>query len=84
METRELWSATPPVIKATVHDDEWRYDVKFDALPWFQQASDEDILNLAKVDWGGDYEADGVAEFCEDTDANVKRLCRGRNRNGAG
>jgi hypothetical protein len=39
--------------------------VNFDAVPWFEQASDEEISELAAKGWGGDYEADAVAEFID-------------------
>lgn len=53
------------MIRAEVHDDHFRTSSRFDATPWFEQASDDDILELAKIDWGGDQKADEVAEFFE-------------------
>lgn len=53
------------MIRAEVHDDEFRTSARFDATAWFEQASDKDILDLAKIDWRGDYAADVVAEFFE-------------------
>ena len=45
----------------------WDEEVRFygQAAPWFEQAPDEAILDLAKCGWGGDYPADAVAEFFE-------------------
>jgi len=60
-------------IPAEVHSDDWVYEAKFDALPWFQQASDDEIKALADIDWGGNHEADEVARFCDD-DADVKAV----------
>jgi hypothetical protein len=51
------------VIPAEVHSDDHKYEVQFDALKWFEQAEDAEILALAKCDWGGDYPADDVARF---------------------
>lgn len=53
-------------IPAEVHTDCRTEEAKFDALAWFQQAEDEDILQLADCDWGGDYPADEVAEYFQD------------------
>jgi hypothetical protein len=61
-------------IPAEVHTDDYHYEVAFDALPWFEQASDQEIIALARCGWGGDYEADEVAEFCADHNAQVARL----------
>jgi len=53
-------------IKSDIISDDWSWKVTFDATPWFEQASDADILELAKCDFGGDYPADDVARFFED------------------
>jgi hypothetical protein len=53
------------MIRAEVHDDEFRTSSRFDATAWFEQASDKEILDLAKIDWRGDQAADYVAEFFE-------------------
>jgi len=45
---------------------------QFDAVPWFKQASDDEISDLAAKGWGGDYEADAVAEFVADTVPGVQ------------
>ena len=63
-----------PIIKAETHDDNHDYEVTFDALPWFEQATDEEILALAAIEWGGDQEADQVAIFMEDLDENVATM----------
>ncbi len=56
------------MIRAEVHDDHFRTSSRFDATEWFEQARDEDILELAKIDWRGDKKADEVAEFFEQRD----------------
>lgn len=53
------------MIRAEVHDDLFRTHAKFDATPWFEQASDEEIIELGRTGWAGDSPADSVAEFCE-------------------
>jgi hypothetical protein len=52
-------------IEAEAHTDDRVHEVPFDAVHWFTQASDEDILALAKDGWGGDYSADQVAQWTE-------------------
>jgi len=54
------------MIPAEIHSDDRQAETQFDALPWFEQATDEQILALAKCDWGGDYPADDVASFVTD------------------
>lgn len=61
-----------PVIRAEVHSDDHVFEVNFDALPWFKQATDEEILELAAVDWGGDYISDAVAQHCYQHDSEVE------------
>jgi hypothetical protein len=62
------------MIHATCHTDDFLYDVAFDATPWFLQASDNQILALAAIDWGGDYAADEVALFTRHREENLKAL----------
>lgn len=65
---------SPAVIPAEVHRDDRGYEAKFDALPWFQQATDEQIRALADIGWGGNYAADVVAQFCKDIDQDVEEV----------
>ena len=51
------------MIRAEVHSDDYAATAKFDAAPWFEQATDEAIEQLAACDYGGDYAADAVAEW---------------------
>ena len=50
-------------IPAEVHSDDFVIEAKFDAERWFAHASEAEILRLAEIEWGGDYEADEVARF---------------------
>ena len=53
-----------PKITAETHDDERRFEVKeFDVTEWFAQATDEEIVGLIKIGFGGDLESDAVAEY---------------------
>ena len=62
------------MITAEVHSDDHIYKVTFDAQPWFEQANDKEILALADVEWGGDYESDYVAKFFEDSNDEITSL----------
>lgn len=61
-------------IPAEVHSDDYAAEARFDATPWFEQASDQEILDLAGCEWGGDYPADAVARFFEQRDSGVDRV----------
>ena len=53
-------------IKATVSADGKNLSYDFDAEPWFEQASDEEIEGLRAIGWGGGYAADDVAHWFAD------------------
>ncbi|MBK6616626.1 hypothetical protein [Ottowia sp.] len=44
-----------PAVSADAHTDDRRLEPEFDAARWLAQASDEDVLLLARCQWGGDY-----------------------------
>jgi len=56
------------MIKAEIHSDDHHMQHDFDATPWFKQASDEEIIALAKCGWRGDYAADVVALHTPDNE----------------
>lgn len=60
-----------PVIRAEVHDDELRTSARFDATAWFEQASDKDILDLARVDWREGEAAYAIPVFFEGYDVGT-------------
>lgn len=67
-------------VSATLNDDAVLTTLEFDAGPWFAQASDEDIRELREIGWRGDYAADEVALFFEDTNSDIANLvgfCQG-------
>ena len=49
------------MIRAEVHSDDFVFEAKFDAEPFFQEASEQQIIDLADCGWRGDYPADDVA-----------------------
>lgn len=56
-------------IRAEVHDDNHAHEVSFFADTWFAQASDQEILELARCEWGNGAPADAVANFFENDPA---------------
>jgi len=56
------------MIRAEVHTDDFAYTAKFDATPFFKQATTEEVIELVQCEWGGDYPADEVARFHEGRD----------------
>ena len=68
-----------PSVQAEVHNDSQTTKVEFDAAPWFAQASDKEILDLAGIGWRGDYASDAVALHFESSDddiADLLNFCR--------
>lgn len=63
-------------IPAECHSDDWQTTAAFDATRWFVQASPEDIVALARIGWGGDYEADYVAQHLATTEPDVANVLR--------
>lgn len=61
-------------VKARVHSDDYRYDIPFDASRWFEQATPDEITELARCGWGGDYPGDRVAEYMADHDPRIKEM----------
>ena len=61
-------------INAEVHSDDRIIEVEFNAVTWFEQAKDGAIIALWKCDWGGDYAADDVAHWMEDSNPDIARM----------
>lgn len=59
-------------VKAEVHSDDYVFEVDFDCTAWFEQAREEDILNLCECGWRGDYPADEVAQYCSNFNFDVR------------
>jgi len=64
----------PIIIEAEVHSDDHVYEVTFNALTWFKEASEQEVVNLARIGWGGNYEADAVAQYLEDENREIEVL----------
>jgi hypothetical protein len=64
----------PFTIPAEVHSDDHKATAKFDALPYFIRATDDDLVELVQCDFGGDYPADEVARHLADLDEGVGRV----------
>src|SRR2546421_10930454 len=60
------------MIAARIHTDDGHHKVHFDATPWFEHATIEEINGLRRIEYGGNYEADSVAEFVADNDINLE------------
>lgn len=72
-------------IPAEVHTDDHHHESRFDAEPWFKQATDEEIVELAKIGWRGDYAADLVAEWTADRNKEVRNVLKNTSpRDGVG
>lgn len=63
-------------VRADVHSDDFRQRCDFDAAPWLEKASDEEIVKLAGCDWGGDYPADAVAYGLEATSQGISDVLK--------
>lgn len=63
-------------IKARAHSDDRVFEAEFDAVIWFEDATDDQIRELAKIGWGGDSAANEVAQFCKvSNQALVNMFC---------
>ena len=60
------------IISAEAHSDDHKVEVSFDATSWFSSAEDEQISDLIKIGYAGDFASDSVAEFFGDN--QTKRL----------
>lgn len=61
---------TPFTVSAEVWSDDARVRAKFDATPWFAEATDEELIALAGQGWWRCEEADEVAQYVEGTQVN--------------
>ena len=60
------------MIPARIDTNDGHYEVHFDATPWFEHATIEEINGLRQIEYGGDYEDDSVVEFVADSDINIE------------
>lgn len=61
-------------IPAEIRTDDGKRKAKFDAEPWFSQASETEIQDLIDIGFRGDYPADNVAWWTRDRDTRVDRV----------
>lgn len=61
-------------VKAECHTDDRKIEVKFNAAEWFATAAIAEILALAKIGWGGNYESDYVAKLCSVSNTELNDL----------
>ena len=52
----------PPPVEANIMSDDGELSVDFNAVPWLETATPDEIAELKQCGWGGDYPADKVAE----------------------
>lgn len=62
------------LVRAEAHSDDYKFQVEFDAYPWFKQASDEELVELAGEDFGQSLPADRVAQFMEGKVPELKKM----------
>jgi hypothetical protein len=62
------------MIRAEVHSDDGACRANFDATPFFERASLDDLVGLRFIGWAGNYRSDAVALFMLERDAQVGRV----------
>ena len=55
-----------PRVRARFWTDDHRFEVDFDATPYFEKSSADTLLSIAEVGFSGDYSTDNVAEYIAD------------------
>jgi len=68
------WDPEGSHILAEAHTDDHAFGAQFDAAPYFEKASDEDLIRLAEIDWRGDYPADWIAEYMAQYSDELKAM----------
>lgn len=61
-------------IKAWAHSDDHVFEAQFNAAPWFKQATDDDLLALAREGFGYDYKADEIARWESEDNPEVAAI----------
>jgi hypothetical protein len=62
------------MIKAECHSDDRCVEVDFDATPWFEKASEKEVMSLFRCGWRGDYPSDAVAHFMADLNESIAEM----------
>lgn len=68
------WEPEGSSILAEAHTDDYAIEVQFDATPYFAQASDDELIALAEIEFRGDFAADAVAQYMEAHDENLQAM----------
>jgi len=61
-------------IPAECHSDDRCCEIEFNALSWFEQASDEDLQDLVDCGFRGDYPSDKVAIYYADYIEDIRAM----------
>lgn len=64
----------PLTIPAEVYTDDYYEEARFDAAKWFEEATDDEVLELARCGWGGEYASDRVAEWTANLNPSVRAV----------
>jgi hypothetical protein len=64
----------PSPVHAELVSDDHVQKAEFDCQDWFKQATDEDILELAREGYSHDFTSDNVAQFFNDKNDEVKQV----------
>ena len=67
-------AAGDEAVHAECHSDDRIYSAAFNAVRWFEQADDSEVLALAEDDWGDSYAADRVGMFMADIVPDVQKM----------
>lgn len=70
----ESGGAASLVIPAEVYTDDYYEEARFDAAKWFEEATDDEVLELARCGWGGEYASDRVAEWTANLNPSVRAV----------
>jgi len=62
------------VIQAHTHTDDHAIKVDFDATPYLEKATEEDVAKLIECGFGGDYPADWVAQNLAETQPEIAAM----------
>ena len=67
-------AASDEEVRAECHSDDGIYAAQFNAVRWFEQADESEVLELAADDWGDSYAADGIGMFMADFVPDVQKM----------
>ena len=62
------------MVTARIHSDDYLFETTFDATDWLIQATESDIIQLAKEDWKACQTSDNIAYFARQTGSYLDEL----------